>query len=83
MNARRRLQREIVRRRLRHRRPWPAPTFTRITTPNGLRARVVFNPRQQLHGWGDKRATCFVPGATVYGPFPPTPDLIRELGRWA
>lgn len=80
MNARRRLQREIVRRRRRE--YWPV-TFTRIVTPNGVRARVVLNPRRQIHGWGDKRATYYVPFAHVYGPWPPPPGMIRELGRWA
>ena len=43
---------------------------------NGTRVRV-----------GDSsftgRATYYAPGAMVYGAWPPTPELIRELGRWA
>lgn len=80
MKARRRLEREIVRRRRRD--PWPV-LFTRIVTPNGVKVRVELNPRHQLHGWGDKRATYTVPYAHVYGPWPPPPDMICELGHWA
>lgn len=78
MNARRRLQREIIR----HRRAEPWHGFTRITTPNGKRMRVYVMDafRCPLHtahadyqgrmGW-------------TYAPWPPTPDTLRELGRWA
>ncbi len=80
MNARRRLQREIVRRR-RHDR-WPV-IFTRFTTPNGARVRV-FRYEGAGGSWGngyvDYRVSRVV---TVHAPWPPTPELIRELGRWA
>ena len=67
----------------RHHAPWPPDTFTRITTPSGTRASVVHALWQRNGGWGPRHAAYRVPGATVYGPFPPTPELLRELGRWA
>ncbi len=79
MNARRRLEREMVRRRRRE--PWPQ-TFTRIVTPNGTWVRVVFTPwRQRDPRW--MRATYFARHAHTGANWPPTPELFRELGRWA
>lgn len=83
MNARRRLQREIIRHRRAHKLPWPAPVFTRVTTPNGVPVRVTdlyWRTSPYSKAW---RGRYVVPGATVYGPWPPTPELLRELGRWA
>lgn len=77
MRARPRLKREIIRRRRRE--YWPT-TFTRITTPNGTPVRVVIRRRAcALHtAHADYRVTC----GTTYGPWPATPELIRELGLW-
>ena len=79
MNRRTRLAREIVRRRRREYRP---ATFTRLVTPNGTPVRVVHATHTRPGGWPG-RASYYAPGALVYGVFPPTPELIRELGRWA
>ena len=79
MNARRRLQREIVRRRRRD--TWPL-TFTRITTPNGTPVRV-FRYEGAGGGWGNGYVDYQVPGCLLHAPWPPTPEIIRELGRWA
>lgn len=76
MNARRRLQREIVRHRCRRVRPWTTNTITRLTLGNGVHVRVVDS---SFTGLANYRA----PGAMVYGVWPPTPELLRELGRWA
>lgn len=85
MNTRRRLEREIIR----HRRngTW-YPTLTRLTLANGARVRVV--PRfPHSHDWGQEYQATYrvtharVTHARVHGVWPPTPELIRELGRWA
>jgi hypothetical protein len=79
MNQRRRLEREIIRDRRRAHRP---VTLTRITTPNGVRARVI-QWAGAGGGWGNGYVDYQAPGALVHAPFPPTTDVIRELGLWA
>ncbi len=77
MNDRRRLQREIIRHR--RRKPWN-PTLTRFHLGNGARVRVV----DSIHGTYWRRTGCAgyrVRYATHSGPFPPTPELLRDLGR--
>lgn len=81
MDARTRLKREIIRRRRRWPHPWPPEIFTRITTPNGTPVQVVIRRRAcTLHtAHADYRVTC----GTTYGPWPATPELLRDLGLWA
>jgi len=43
VNARRRLEREIIRHRRSHKHPWAAPVFTRVTMSNGTRVRLVLH----------------------------------------
>jgi hypothetical protein len=78
VNARRRLQREIIRQRRQY---WWPVVSTRIVTPNGTRVRVTLMPMScALHAM---HADYKMSGAAIYGPWPPTPELLRELGRWA
>lgn len=83
MNARRRLQREIIRRRTCHPHPWPPPLFTRITAPNGMPVRVEI--RACTCALGHRAHADYRTGliGRVYAAWPPTPDTLRELGRWA
>lgn len=72
-------------RRAQHRIPWPTPNMTRITTPNGTRVRVhIYGTRRvnpcPLHAM---HADYWVGHAPTYGAWPPTPELLREIGRWA
>lgn len=79
MNARTRLKRELIRHRRRE--PWN-PTLTRFRLGSGARVRVV----DSVHGTYWRRtglAGYRVRYATCSGPFPPTPELLHELGRWA
>lgn len=78
MNARRRLQREIIRRRQRHWAPWAPVMFTRFVTPSGIHVRASISIcRCALH---TMHATYRTRSGAVYAAWPPTPELIRELG---
>lgn len=72
MNMRARNARYI--RRQRRRDPWFVWVF--MTLPSGITVRVRRSER-----WPD-RADYRVRRATVFGVYPPTPDVVRELTRW-
>jgi hypothetical protein len=79
VNARTRLKREIIRHR--RTRPW-SPTITRFRLPNGALVRVV----DSVHGTYWRRtghAGYRVRYALLSAPFPPHPETISELARWA
>lgn len=79
MNARRRLEREIIRHR--RTRPWN-PVITRFRLASGAHVRVV----DSVYGTSWRRtgaASYRVRYARVSAPFPPTSQVLRELGRWS
>lgn len=78
MNARTRRERTL----LRHRRRGTAP-YLILTLGNGATVKVWPSPLQLCFGLRTGRASYRVKYATVYGPWPPTSDVLRELGVWS